>query len=80
MGKQSRAETVIDKDGKAHTLAIIADWIDNTTQWGKDEYPSELGRVMILEDGREVELVGDWHRRRYRIVGTDEILQRWEAA
>ena len=78
MARQTRTETVIDQKAKTYTLTIIADWMDTSTAWGKEEYPSELGRIMVLDDGRQVEPVGDWARRRYSVVGTGEILLRFE--
>jgi hypothetical protein len=78
MARQTRTEMVIDQSTKTYTLTITADWVDTSTAFGNEEYPSELGRVMVLDDGRHVEPVGDWARRRYRVVGTGEILLRYE--
>jgi hypothetical protein len=60
--------------GKEHTLTVYGTRINDHPDPGVESI-SALGRVMVLEDGREVESVPGAHGR-YKITGSGTVLRR----
>jgi len=72
-------EIVVEEaGGTEHTLTISGTGIHGHPDPGAESI-SALGRLMVLEDGREVEPVLGDHGR-YKVTGTDVILKRVRTA
>ena len=67
-----------EEGGKEHTLTISGSRVNGHPDPGAESIRA-LGRLMVLEDGREVEPVLRDHGR-YKVTGTDVILKRVRTA